>query len=86
LPYAGGKIIADVSDYNAVREMIEETVRTFGGIDIVVSNVGTRKYRAFLDTSPEEWDEVLRSNLSAAFYLSRYAIPQMRKKSSAASP
>ena len=73
-------ILADVSDHHAVRGMIDETVTTFGGIDIVVSNVGIRKYRAFLDTSPEDWDDVLRSNLSPAFYLSRYAIPHMREK------
>ena len=47
-------IMADVSDHHAVRGMIDETVATLGGIDIVVSNVGVRKYRAFLDTSPEE--------------------------------
>ena len=79
----GGEVLpvmADVSDHHAVRGMIDETVTTFGGIDIVVSNVGIRKYRAFLDTSPEEWDEVLRSNLSPGFYLSRYAIPHMREK------
>jgi NAD(P)-dependent dehydrogenase (short-subunit alcohol dehydrogenase family) len=73
-------IMADVSDHHAVRDMVAETVRTFGGIDIVVSNVGIRKYRAFLDTSPEDWDEVLKTNLSPAFYLSRYAIPHMREK------
>ena len=55
-------------------------VETFGGLDIVVSNVGIRRYRAFLEITPEEWDEVLRSNLSAAFYLARYAIPHMREK------
>ena len=73
-------VIADVSDPAAVRAMIDETVQTFGAIDIVVSNVGIRKYRAFLETSPEEWDAVLRSNLSAGFYLSRYAIPHMRER------
>ena len=73
-------IMADVSDPVQVRGMIDQTVEAFGGIDIVVSNVGIRKYRAFLDISPEEWDEVLRSNLSAAFYLARYAIPHMKEK------
>jgi NAD(P)-dependent dehydrogenase (short-subunit alcohol dehydrogenase family) len=73
-------IMADVSDPAQVRGMIDQTVSEFGGIDIVVSNVGIRKYRAFLDISPEEWDEVLRSNLSAAFYLARYAIPYMKEK------
>ena len=73
-------VMADVADPVAVKGMIDETVKTFGGIDIVVSNVGIRKYRAFLEIEPEEWDEVLRSNLSAAFYLARYAIPHMREK------
>jgi 3-oxoacyl-[acyl-carrier protein] reductase len=73
-------VLADVSDAAAVQAMVEQTVTAFGGIDIVVSNVGVREYRAFLDTSPEQWDAVLRSNLSAAFYLSRYAIPHMREK------
>jgi NAD(P)-dependent dehydrogenase (short-subunit alcohol dehydrogenase family) len=73
-------VLADVSDHEAVRGMVEQTVATFGGIDIVVSNVGIRRYRAFLDIDPAEWDQVLRSNLSAAFYLARYAIPHMRAK------
>jgi NAD(P)-dependent dehydrogenase (short-subunit alcohol dehydrogenase family) len=73
-------ILADVSDPEAVRGMIEQTVAAFGGIDIVVSNVGIRRMRAFLDITPAEWDEVLRSNLSAAFYLARYAVPHMREK------
>src|SRR3954451_5776333 len=42
-------IMADVSDHKAVSAMVDETVKEFGGIDIVVSNVGIRKYRAFLD-------------------------------------
>jgi 3-oxoacyl-[acyl-carrier protein] reductase len=79
----GGEVLpvmADVSDHEAVRDMVDQTVQAFGAIDIVVSNVGIRRYRAFLEISPEEWDEVLRSNLSAAFYLARYAIPHMREK------
>ena len=73
-------VLADVSDPDAVKGMIEQTVQTFGAIDILVSNVGIRKYRAFLEISPEEWDTVIRSNLSAAFYLSRYAVPFMRDR------
>ena len=60
-------ILADVSDPEAVRGMIDETVATLGGIDILVSNVGIRKYRAFLDISPAEWDGVLKSNCRPRF-------------------
>src|SRR5579863_4341239 len=79
----GGEVLsvmADVADHAAVGAMVDQTVKAFGGIDIVVSNVGIRKMRAFLDISPDEWDDVLRSNLSAGFYLARYAIPHMREK------
>jgi 3-oxoacyl-[acyl-carrier protein] reductase len=65
-------VMADASDHAAMRDMVEQTVKAFGAIDIVVSNVGIRGYRAFLEISPEEWDEVLRSNHSAAFYTSRH--------------
>ncbi|HUB14374.1 MAG TPA: 3-oxoacyl-ACP reductase family protein [Acetobacteraceae bacterium] len=73
-------VLADVADDAAVGRMVQHTVDTFGGIDIVVSNVGIRKMRPFLEITPDEWDDVLRSNLSAGFYLARHAIPHMRAK------
>jgi NAD(P)-dependent dehydrogenase (short-subunit alcohol dehydrogenase family) len=73
-------ILADVSEDAAVGRMVAQTVEAFGGLDILVSNVGLRRYRPFLETTPEEWDEVLRTNLSASFYLARHAIPPMRAR------
>jgi NAD(P)-dependent dehydrogenase (short-subunit alcohol dehydrogenase family) len=71
-------IAADVGDAADAARLVDETVAAFGGLDILVSNVGIRRYRPFLEISPAEWDEVIRVNLSAAFYLSRAAIPHMR--------
>jgi NAD(P)-dependent dehydrogenase (short-subunit alcohol dehydrogenase family) len=73
-------VLADVADDAAVGSMVQQAVAAFGGLDVVVSNVGIRKMRPFLEITPEEWDEVLRSNLSASFYLARHAIPHMRAK------
>ncbi|HET8997764.1 MAG TPA: SDR family NAD(P)-dependent oxidoreductase, partial [Acetobacteraceae bacterium] len=73
-------ILADVADDAAVGRMVDQAVATFGSVDVVVSNVGIRKYRAFLEITPEEWDAVLRTNLSASFYLARHAIPHMRTR------
>jgi NAD(P)-dependent dehydrogenase (short-subunit alcohol dehydrogenase family) len=78
----GGEAIAikaDVSRNEDVGRLIDGTVEAFGRLDILVSNVGIRQYRAFLEITPEEWDDVIRTNLSAAFYLSRRAIPFMQK-------
>jgi NAD(P)-dependent dehydrogenase (short-subunit alcohol dehydrogenase family) len=73
-------IAADVGDAGEAARLVDETVAAFGGLDILVSNVGIRRYRPFLEITPEEWDEVIRINLSAAFYLSRAAIPHMQQK------
>jgi 3-oxoacyl-[acyl-carrier protein] reductase len=78
----GGEAIAikaDVSRDEDVGALVDGAVAAFGGIDILVSNVGIRRYRPFLEITPAEWDDVIRTNLSAAFYLSRRAIPFMQK-------
>ena len=73
-------VLADVSKDDEVGRMIETTVNTFGSIDVVVSNVGIRRYRPFLEITPEEWRGVIETNLSPAFYISRHAIPHMQAK------
>lgn len=80
---AGGTatgVMADVSDDAAAAHLVRSAVERLGGIDVVVSNVGTRRYQAFLEIQPEDWDAVLRTNLSASFYLARHALPHMVAK------
>jgi 3-oxoacyl-[acyl-carrier protein] reductase len=72
-------VLADVSKDEEVDRLVASTVEAFGTVHIVVSNVGIRRYRAFLDITPEEWRGVIETNLSASFYLARHAIPHMRK-------
>jgi 3-oxoacyl-[acyl-carrier protein] reductase len=73
-------VMADVSQDDDVGRLVQATVDTFGTLDIVVSNVGIRRRRPFLEITPQEWREVIDTNLSAAFYLARHAIPHMQKK------
>jgi 3-oxoacyl-[acyl-carrier protein] reductase len=80
---AGGKalaLLADVGVDAEVGSMVKQAAEHFGGLDIVVSNVGIRRKQPFLEITPEQWDEVLRTNLSAAFYLARHAIPLMQPR------
>jgi 3-oxoacyl-[acyl-carrier protein] reductase len=80
---AGGKavgVMADVSSPEEVAAMVKLTADTFGSVDIVVSNVGIRRMQPFLDISVEDWNTVIGSNLSPAFYLARNAIPYMQQK------
>jgi NAD(P)-dependent dehydrogenase (short-subunit alcohol dehydrogenase family) len=80
---AGGEalgVMADVGHDDEVRALVAQAVSRFGGVDIAVSNVGIRRKQPFLEITPEQWDEVLRTNLSAAYYLARHAIPGMRER------
>jgi NAD(P)-dependent dehydrogenase (short-subunit alcohol dehydrogenase family) len=80
---AGGQalgVMADVARDEDCKRLVDTAVEAFGGADILVSNVGVRRYRAFLDMSPEEWNETLGTNLTPAFLLSRHAIPHMQKR------
>lgn len=80
---AGGQAIglmADVSSDEEVAGLVAAAAREFGSVDIAVSNVGIRRKQPFLEITPAQWDEVLRTNLSAAFYLARHAIPLMRAR------
>jgi len=73
-------IMADVSSHDAVAAMVRQAVDTFGSVDIAVSNVAIRRMQPFLEITPEDWDTVLRTNLTAAFYLARNVIPHMRER------
>jgi NAD(P)-dependent dehydrogenase (short-subunit alcohol dehydrogenase family) len=73
-------VMADVGDDAEVERLVRAAQQRFGALDIVVSNVGIRRKQAFLDITPGDWDEVLRTNLGAAFYLARHAIPGMKAR------
>jgi NAD(P)-dependent dehydrogenase (short-subunit alcohol dehydrogenase family) len=80
---AGGRalgVMADVSSHEQVAGLVAKTVAHFGSVDIAVSNVALRRKQPFLDISLADWDTVLHTNLSAAFYMARQVIPHMRRK------
>lgn len=72
-------VMADVSKDEEAGRLIESAA-AFGSVDILVSNVAVRRYRAFLDITPEEWRDVIDTNLSASFFLARHALPHMRRR------
>lgn len=80
---AGGRALAfmaDVSKHDEVAAMVGAAAEAFGSVDIVVSNVGVRRMQPFLEIGLEDWDAVLATNLTPAFYLARNAIPHMQKR------
>ena len=82
---AGGKATlfgADVTDREAIDRLVKETVDRHGRLDILVSNAGITRDQLMLRMKPEEWDEVIATNLTAAFGLSQAALkPMIRQRS-----
>ena len=69
--------LADVGDHVAVASMVDKTVQRFGSVDIAVSNVSSRIHQPFLNISIEDWQRIINTNLSSAFYLARACLPHM---------
>jgi len=68
---------ADVRDSAAVTSMIATVVDEFGGLDAVINNAGTVEPDLATDIDDEQWDRVLQTNLTGAFYVTRAAIPYL---------
>ena len=79
---AGGearKIRADVSDAKSAHAVIQSALDAFGRVDVLVNNAGTHLPDVSVaDTSPEEWDRVLRVNLYGTFHMVQAVLPAMR--------
>ncbi len=70
---------ADVADAGAVSAMVDAVVRAFGGIDILVNNAGINIRKRPEDLEPEEWQQVLNTNLTSAYLCSRACYPLLKR-------
>lgn len=79
-PHLAGKLIPttlDVTDAAAIDQLIEQTIEKYGRIDILVNNAGITRDGLLMSMSDEQFDEVLDTNLRAAFRLIRAASRHM---------
>ncbi|SDA94707.1 NAD(P)-dependent dehydrogenase, short-chain alcohol dehydrogenase family [Algoriphagus alkaliphilus] len=72
-------VAGDISKPQANEQLVKEAIRNFGKLDIIVTNSGNLGIGSVTDISLEEWDYTLATNLNSVFYLSRFAIPEMKK-------
>jgi 3-oxoacyl-[acyl-carrier protein] reductase len=68
-------VTGDVGDWEDVQRMIATTVETQGGLDILCANAGAFPQTKMIDMDPDEWDQVMRTNLKSAFLCVKGAIP-----------
>jgi len=78
--YTARFIGCDVSDPNAIKHLVLETVKEFGSVDILINNAGILEFISPDEVSVEKWDLILNTNLRAAFLLTRGAAKEMGKR------
>lgn len=68
----------DVREEADIIRLMETANRTYGHIDILINNAGISVFRPFFELSPEEWDDIINTNLRSVFLCSREAAKYMR--------
>ena len=73
-------VAADVSRPEGVQMVVDRTAATFGGIDILVNNVGLAGGSGLLETSDAQWQEAIDQTLVPAIRASRLVVPHMQRR------
>lgn len=82
---SGGKAIfipADVRKAEDGRRAVQDTLSTFGQVDVLFNNAGVFYPHTVVDCSEEEWDEQIDVNLKGTFLMSKFALPEMIRRGS----
>lgn len=67
----------DAREEDVAKNAVKAAVDTFGKLDILVNNAGTGNYKDLVQTSVEEYDEMMDTNMRSTFIFSRHAVPVM---------
>jgi len=83
---AGGKsfaFVADITDSDAVKAMVDKTIEVYGRLDILVNNAGwwrVPRHQPIEEVRFEDWSRVLEVNLTGHFNCIRFAVPHMKRQ------
>ena len=72
----------DVSKYSDIKSLVDISIKRFEGIDILVNNAGIIYYRSLIDTTEEEWNKNIDTNLKSVFLFTKEVLPHMIKNKS----
>jgi NAD(P)-dependent dehydrogenase (short-subunit alcohol dehydrogenase family) len=71
-------IVADLEEESAAKRVVDVVGTSFGKLDILVNNVGIRRYEALADASWDTWDAIVRVNLLSFVSMARASLPALR--------
>jgi NADP-dependent 3-hydroxy acid dehydrogenase YdfG len=73
-------VIGDARDESTAIKTVEAATRSFGQIDILINNTGVGNYKNLVETSAEEYDDMMDTNVRSTFLFTRHTVPVMLKQ------
>ena len=73
-------VIGDAREEETARQTVEQAMNAFGRIDILINNAGVGNYKDLVETSADDYDEMMDSNVRSTFLFTRHAVPVMIKQ------
>src|SRR5436305_6276793 len=70
---------SNAADFASCETLMNDVLKEFGNIDVLVKNAGISKDNLLLRVSPEQWDEVMNTNLKSVFNMTKQVIRLMMK-------
>ena len=70
-------VVGDARDEQTALNAVAGSLEKFGKIDILINNAGVGNYKNLVDTSAEDYDEMMDSNVRSTFLFSRHVVPGM---------
>ena len=81
----GGKavsVIGDAREEETAIQAVQAAVKNFGRLDILINDTGVGNYKNLVETTAEEYDEMMDTNVRSTFLFSRHAVPVMIEQES----
>jgi NADP-dependent 3-hydroxy acid dehydrogenase YdfG len=75
-------VVGDAREEETARRTVERAMAEYGRIDILVNNAGVGNYKDLVETSAEDYDEMMDSNVRSTFLFSRHVVPVMIRQRS----
>lgn len=73
-------VLGDAREERTAAETVKAATDAFGTVDILVNNTGVGNYKNLVDTSAEDYDEMMDTNVRSTFLFTRHAVPVMLEK------
>jgi NADP-dependent 3-hydroxy acid dehydrogenase YdfG len=73
-------VIGDAREESTAKKTVEAATHSFGRIDILINNTGVGNYKNLVDTSAEEYDDMMDTNVRSTFLFTRHTVPVMLKQ------